>query len=75
MNKKEIIGGFFVPGQPFGLWVFDVLILIGFSLMISLFGYIKGRKEGNIEALTNNPSYELVTNPDSTKTWESIIKE
>jgi len=29
-------------------------------------------KDGQIDALTGKIEYHLITNPDSTKTWESI---
>jgi hypothetical protein len=75
MSQKGNGGGFFTPGQGLGFWILDLVLLTIFTYLVYNFGYYSGNKDGNIEALTNNPSYELVTNPDSTKTWELIIKK
>jgi hypothetical protein len=60
-NKIDFIGGC-ILGIALGLWLSYIS------------QYIFGRtyKDGQIDALTGKVKYELVTHPDSTKTWESI---
>ena len=51
-------------------WAF-LFIIISYS-----FGYFLGwqgqYEKGQIDALTGNIKYELLTQPDSTRTWEEI---
>lgn len=60
----------------FGAGFFGGFILgavIGIILWAVFFNPIKeGYKRGQVDALTGNIKYELVTQPDSTKTWEEI---
>lgn len=51
---------------------FIIAFLILVCFLISGIAYNYGIKKGQIEALTGVIKYELVTHPDSTKTWEEI---
>lgn len=54
----------------FSLYGFSFALLI-FCLIIGVFGIEKEHyKRGQIDALTGKVRYVLVTNADSTKTWE-----
>ena len=45
------------------------------AMGIGTIGKDIGYKQGQIDAITNNIQYKLVTMPDSTKVWERIVKE
>jgi hypothetical protein len=48
--------------------VFLTCIAVGIGAISKDIGY----RRGQIDALTNNVRYKLVTMPDSTKVWERI---
>jgi hypothetical protein len=57
--------------------VLGVFSVVGF---ISLLGnesrfYMNGYEQGQVDALTGKIKYELVIQPDSTRTWEKIKNE
>ena len=58
--------------------VFAGVILIICTLLGGLLLFCcllsEGEKQGQINALTGNVQYKLVTHKDSTKTWEFIVK-
>ena len=56
-----------------GIVVIVLNLFVFFVFCILLEEY--GKKQGQIEALTGKVRYELVTNPDSTKTWEKINRK
>lgn len=50
-----------------------ILAMVFVSLIGGYFtGSGIGYRDGQIDALTGNIKYELVTQPDSTRTWEEI---
>ena len=51
--------------------VLSVCLAVGIASIFIDIGY----RQGQIDALTNNIQYKLVTMPDSTKVWERIIEE
>lgn len=55
---------------PFLLFIVlgTILGVLLFAITQDIFGTTY--KHGQIDALTGKIKYELVTNPDSTKTWE-----
>ena len=62
-----------------GGFIAGAFIAIIISLMVSVLflgpiSYNTGFKEGQIDALTGNVKYELIINPDSTRSWERIDK-
>lgn len=65
MNSDNFGAGFFTD--------FIIGAVTGIILWAAIFNPIKtGYKQGQIHALTGHAKYELVINPDSTKTWEEI---
>lgn len=59
-------------------WSFVIGALCGAIAGIILWAWLyapleRGYKHGQIDALTGNIKYELVTQPDSTKTWEKHV--
>ena len=64
--------------KPIDIFVKIVFIIV---LLIVFYGHVRttsednSYKKGQIDALTNNIQYKLVTMPDSTKVWERIIEE
>jgi hypothetical protein len=52
--------------------VIMIVFLAFFTMGITIIGKDIGYKKGQIDALTNNVQYKLVTMPDSTKVWEKI---
>jgi len=50
-------------------WVL-VLLLTLWMVMVAARFYHMGYRSGQIDALTGNIKYQLVTKPDSTKVWE-----
>ena len=57
-------------------WCTKAVIMIAFlaGLAVGIVAISKdiGYKQGQIDALTNNIQYKLITMPDSTKVWERI---
>jgi uncharacterized membrane protein YdjX (TVP38/TMEM64 family) len=58
-------------------WSFIIGLFIGMIIGVILLSMIFnpteiGYKRGQIDALIGNIKYELVINPDSTRTWEKI---
>jgi uncharacterized membrane protein YGL010W len=59
-------------------WSFIIGLFIGMILGVILWGWIfdpigTGYKQGQVDALTGNIKYELVTQSDSTKIWEKYV--
>ena len=52
--------------------VIMIMFLAGLAMGIGKIGKDIGYKQGQIDALTNNIQYKLVTMPDSTKVWVKI---
>ena len=52
-----------------------LFFLIIFTLVIYPIFVDRGYKQGQIDALTNDVQYKLITLPDSTKVWEKIGEE
>ncbi len=53
--------------------VIGIIITIMFAVLADrLKHWPQSYKQGQIDVLTNNVKYELVTKPDSTRTWEKI---
>lgn len=49
--------------------------MIGFVVALLFFKYVMDPyKQGQVDALTGNVKYELVTQDDSTKVWKEIKK-
>jgi hypothetical protein len=46
--------------------------LASFMVVVVSISADRGYKQGQIDALTNDIQYKLVTMPDSTKVWEKI---
>jgi hypothetical protein len=46
--------------------------LVLFTIVIARVFIDRGYKQGQIDALTNNIQYKLITLPDSTKCWKRI---
>ena len=55
--------------------VIMIICLICLAMGIVEVGKDIGHRQGQIDALTNNIEYKLVTMPDSTKVWERIERE
>lgn len=51
-----------------------IVIIIALLFLGGFICYSKGYYKGQVHALTGNVKYELVVNPDSTRTWETIDK-
>ena len=49
-----------------------IVFLTGLAVGFVSIGKNIGHRQGQIDALTNNVRYKLVTMPDSTKVWERI---
>lgn len=52
-------------------------VCIGFALIIVIFfgfGIFDDYKRGQIDAITGNIKYELITKSDSTRIWEEKVK-
>ena len=49
-----------------------LLVTIGWIVTTELSIKPREYKKGQVDALTGNIKYELITHPDSTKTWEEI---
>ena len=54
--------------------IIAVFSLVGLLILVALFGFLGGQKNGQISALSGDVEYELVTNSDSSRTWEKIKK-
>ena len=52
-----------------------IVFLAGLAVCIVAISKDSGYRQGQIDALTNNIQYKLVTMPDSTKVWEKIERE
>ena len=52
--------------------VIMIVFLALFTTGITIINKDTGYKQGQIDALTNDVQYNLVTMPDSTKVWERI---
>ena len=52
--------------------VIMIVCLVCLAVCIGAISKDIGYKQGQIDALTNNVQYKLVTMPDSTKVWEKI---
>jgi hypothetical protein len=52
--------------------IVTIVFLAGFTATVGSLYKDIGYKEGQIDALTNNIQYKLVTMPDSTKVWGRI---
>ena len=55
-----------------GVYIGILIASIFWLMMIFLAIVPEQQKVGQIDALTGNIKYELVVNPDSTRTWEEI---
>ena len=54
-------------------WIFTMIIgAYLFGLFLGLFMINDDYEQGQIDALSGNIKYELITNPDSSRTWEEI---
>ena len=56
----------YLPGVLIGV----VIVIIITVITIISDPYSEGYKQGQIDALTGTVHYELVTSPDSTRSWE-----
>ena len=52
--------------------VIMIMLLVCLAVGFVLIGKDIGHRQGQIDALTNNVQYKLITMPDSTKVWERI---
>jgi len=52
-----------------------IILLIIFTLVVLSISANRYYKKGQIDALTNDVRYKLITMPDSTKVWERIVEE
>ena len=52
--------------------VIMIVFLAGLAVGFVSIGKNIGHKQGQIDALTNDIQYKLITMPDSTKVWEKI---
>ena len=52
-----------------------IAYLVCLAVCIGVISKDTGYRQGQIDALTNNIQYKLVTMPDSTKVWEKITEE
>jgi len=68
LKGDEIMGDFLVR-----LWY--GWFMIGIVVTLLIFKYVMDPyKQGQVDALTGNVKYELVTQDDSTKVWKEIKK-
>ena len=49
-----------------------IIVLESLAMGVGTISKDIGYKQGQIDALTNNIQYELITMPDKTKVWEKI---
>ena len=49
-----------------------IIVLESLAVGVGTISKDIGYKQGQIDALTNNIEYKLITMPDSTKVWEKI---
>jgi hypothetical protein len=52
--------------------ILKIVFLTCLTMVIGTISKEIGYRQGQIDALTNNIQYKLITMPDSTKVWERI---
>ena len=62
MSKEMILSILFTA------WI----VIVGSLIIIPQFDLNLDYRQGQIDALSGNIKYELITNPDSSRTWKEI---